>query len=105
MQSANALRTHRKSIEYQDLCQADLQITRLTRVPKNAVARNDGIILDTECGGFYYFRGAQVFEIPQTNILIVNVADRGMIIPPDYLSPFALDRGVWAVTSTAAGAH
>jgi hypothetical protein len=108
MQPPKLSRIHSKYLPKQELCQVDLrcgdlQITSLIEIPRNAVARQNAIFIDTECGGHTSFHGAQVFEIPGREGIIALVEDRATIIPPDYLPQCALSRGIWMIEPAKTG--
>src|SRR5258708_3968987 len=108
MQPTNTLRTPAKYRFYKDFCQekalipysfacGDLRITSLGEIPRNAIPREKAIFLDTECGGYYSFRGAKVFQLPGREGIIALVLDRATILPPDYFPQCSLERGIWEI--------
>lgn len=110
MQPLKLSRIHAKYLPKQELCQADvrcgdLHITSLVEIPRNAVARRNAIFIDTECGGYTSFHGAQVFEIPGREGIIALVEDRATIMPPDYLPKCALSRGIWMIRLVKTGGN
>jgi hypothetical protein len=113
MRPTYATRTQAKYLPAKDFCQqpanlpailtcGDLDIRPLSEIPLQAIRRKNAIFFDIDCGSYYTFRGAHIFETPGCTGVIALVLDRAIIVPPDHLV-FPLERGLWKITPTTNG--